>query len=92
MHTSYIHTDGHIYMRQKLNAGRNHRMGATAGLSLVLKVSGVGFITWVTSSLLNEAGKATASQFTSFAGIVVCCTIVFSEVGVMIREVESIFF
>lgn len=62
------------------------------GLGLVLKVAGVGFVTMVTSSLLNEAGKASAAQITGLAGVVVCLVVIIGEVGNAIRELEGIFF
>lgn len=64
----------------------------SVGLGLVLKVAGIGFVTMVTSSLLTEAGKASAAQLTGLTGVVVCLAMIIVQVGDAIKELEAIFF
>ena len=61
------------------------------GVSLILKVAGVGVLVSIASSILNKSGRDEQAMLVTVAGIIVVMLMLVGEMGELFTSVQSIF-
>ena len=61
------------------------------GVSLILKVAGIGFLVSIASAILNRSGRDEQAMLVTVAGIIVVMLMLVGELGELISSVQSVF-
>ena len=60
-------------------------------IGLVLKISGIGILVAIVSSILSKSGRDEQAMLVTVAGIIVVMLMLVDEVGGLIESVRTIF-
>ena len=60
-------------------------------IGLILKISGIGVLVSIISSILSKSGKDEQAMMVTIAGIVVVMLMLVEEIGVLIETIQAVF-
>ncbi len=60
-------------------------------IDLLMKIAGIGVMTWIISMVLRQAGREEAATLAAVAGLVAALLLVVDAVGKLLSQVQSIF-
>ena len=61
------------------------------GVSLILKIAGVGVLVSVVVAILNKSGRDEQAMLVTVAGILVVMLMLVEEIGALFESVQTIF-
>jgi stage III sporulation protein AC len=60
-------------------------------IGLILKISGIGILVAIVSSILSKSGRDEQAMLVTVAGIIVVMLMLVDEVGALIESVRAVF-
>ena len=61
------------------------------GISLILKIAGIGLIVSVACQILQKSGRDEQATFVTVAGVIIAMLLLAGEIGSLFNSIRSVF-
>jgi len=61
------------------------------GISLILKIAGIGIIVSVACQILQKSGRDEQATFVTVAGVIIAMLLLAGEIGSLFNSIRSVF-